>query len=137
LTQRVAFPDLGLVSVRTPASISPAAVAEAYHTASAAFAAYLNANGVHQPPASPVQTIVVVPRDALCLPSTYSGVAPPTSCAEAVHAFRIVDSTLVVVDVAQEWSKAMRLGVPEAACAAAGPESPLCALAPEFALTKE
>jgi serine/threonine protein kinase len=137
LAQQKAFPELGLISIRTPASILPEAVAASYAEAWNAFREYLKDKGLDQLPSQPVHSIVVVPRAALCVASTYTGVVPPLACGEAVHAFRTVDNTLVVVDNPDEWSRAMRLGVPEAACAAAGPESRLCELAPDFVPTKE
>jgi serine/threonine protein kinase len=134
LPQNVAFPELGIEAVRAPAGIAPAQVAEEYKTALTAFSEYLLANGAQRPPTSPVHTIVVVPRATLCLPSTYPGRTVPPTCASAIHAFRVGDSTLVVVDDAKEWTKAMRLGIPEAVCVASGAESPACRLAPEFGL---
>jgi hypothetical protein len=49
-----------------------------------------------------------------------------------VHVFRVVDQTLVIADEPSEWPRAMREGIPEAACAAGKLKSQLCELAMEF-----
>jgi hypothetical protein len=131
LTQQQRFPELGLL-VRSPAQVVPDDVAAAFRQAWGAFATFLLSRGISEAPPLAVQVIAVVPRAALCKPSTYSGVAPPLSCGSAVHAFRVVDQTLVVVDEQAEWARAMRLGIPEAVCAA-GQDTRFCDLAAEFA----
>lgn len=133
LSRRQQFPELGLV-VRSPEAVEPEAVAAAFRQASDSFTSFLQERGVSELPALAVEVIAVVPRRALCLPSTYAGIRIPKDCADAVHTFRGVDRTLVVVDVAGEWSRAMRLGVPEALCAASPQGSRLCELAADFAL---
>jgi hypothetical protein len=135
LTQERRFPELELL-VRTPATVTPDAVASSFRAAWGAFATFLAARGIGEAPAPAVRVIAVVPRAALCKQSTYSGVEPPAACATAVHAFRVVDQTLVVVDNEGDWSRAMRFGISEAVCAA-GPSSRPCELAPEFALEAE
>lgn len=131
LTQQQRFPELALL-VRTPAQVAPDGVAAAFRQAWGAFSTFLQSRGISEAPPLAVQVIAVVPRAALCKPSTYSGVAPPLDCAAAVHAFRVVDQTLVVVDEAAAWPRAMRLGIPEAVCAA-GQDNRFCDLAAEFA----
>jgi Protein kinase domain len=131
LTQQQRFSDLGLL-IRTPVGVAPDAVAASFREAWAAFVSHLREQGMSQAPEMPVRVIAVVPREALCAPSTYSGMAPPDACSSAVHTFRVVDQTLVIVDEPREWQRAMRLGIPEAACAAAKLKSQLCELAMEF-----
>lgn len=131
LVQEQRFSDLGL-SIRTPKDIAPAEVATAFRGAWSDFVTYLREHGMNQVPEMLVREIAVVPREALCAPSTYSSIAPPADCASAVHTFRVIDQTLVIVDEAGEWSRAMRLGIPEAACAVGKLKSQLCELAMEF-----
>jgi serine/threonine protein kinase len=131
LTQQQRFSDLGLV-IRTPEDVAPDAVAASFREAWAAFVGHLREHGMSQAPEMLVRVIAVVPREALCAPSTYSGMAPPVACASAVHTFRVVDQTLVIADEPSEWPRAMRLGIPEAACAAGKLKSQLCELAMEF-----
>lgn len=125
------FSDLGL-SIRTPKDISAVEVAASFRDAWGDFVTYLRAHGMNQVPEMLVREIAVVPRVALCAPSTYSGIAVPAACASAIHAFRVVDQTLVIVDEPGEWSRAMRMGIPEAACAVGKLKSQLCELAMEF-----
>ncbi|MBK7538357.1 MAG: serine/threonine protein kinase [Myxococcales bacterium] len=130
LAQQAAFPELGLDSVRTPASVSPRAVADAYQDAREAFGAYLKEK--HLPPApAAVRSIVVVPRQVLCMPSAYQGVTVPQSCETVVETFRAVDKILVVVDDPAKLEDAMRLGVAEASCAMAD-DARLCEAASLF-----
>ena len=130
LTQQAAFPELGLVSVRTPATLSPRRVADAYSDARVAFREYLKSKQLTGPP-DPIHSIIVVPRQVLCMPSTYQGVRVPASCETVVETFRALDKVLVVVDEEAELDAAMRLGVAESACAA-GDDARLCEVAPGF-----
>lgn len=132
LTQEQRFPELGIL-VRTPEAVAPEAVAAAFRETWGAFAAFAQARGITEAPTQAVQVLAVVPRAALCKRSTYSGIEPPAECMTAVHAFRSVDATLVVVDEAAEWPRAMGLGIPEAACTASK-DSRFCDLAAKFAL---
>lgn len=130
LTQEEDFPDLGLVAVRTPPTLTPRAVADAYARARADYRTYLRSHGLTSH-VDAVQSIVVVPRQVLCMPSTYQGVRVPESCETVAETFRAADKTLVVVDEAAELDAAMRLGVAEAMCAA-GDDARLCDVAPGF-----
>ncbi|MEZ4359857.1 MAG: serine/threonine-protein kinase [Kofleriaceae bacterium] len=119
LAPRVEFPELGL-AVRAPEAINPAEVAHAYKEAREAFDAHLRSGGLQILATPPVHEIVVVPPATLCLPSTYSGIPLPKECMTAVHAFRVADHTLVVVDDPESWPRAMSLGVSEAVCTIQG-----------------
>ncbi len=131
LTQRQRFDELGLW-VRTPDHVAPAAVAAAFGDAWDAFGAYLRERGFTEELPRVVKVIAALPREAMCAPSTYWGVSPPANCATAVHAFRVGDHILVVTDDVADWPRAMRLGIPEAACAAGLLGSKICTLAMEF-----
>lgn len=130
LTQSEPFLALGLDSVRTPAGISPQQVAKAYGAALEAFTAYLAERSLPPPP-RPVRSIVVVPRQVMCQPSTYQGVRIKESCENVPETFRAIDRVLVVVDDLQRLDDAMRLGISEAACAV-GDDARLCEAASAF-----
>lgn len=138
LTQELRVPALGVL-IRTPDNVAPSEVEAAYRSQWESFEAYMRGDGAppNRPsgiqPVSPsvIQTIAVVPREALCAPSTYSGVSPPSNCAQNVHVFRVVDRVLVIDEDARDWPTAMRLGIPEAVCAAL-PGSATCNWAGDF-----
>ncbi len=133
LTQELRVPELGVL-IRTPENVAPSEVEATYRREWESFGAYMRAGGAEPVSPSVIQSIAVVPREALCAPSTYSGVAPPERCAqkpEHVHVFRVVDRVLVVGENASDWPMAMRLGIPEAVCAAL-PDSAACERAGDF-----
>lgn len=130
LTQSEPFLALGLDSVRTPPGLAPQQVAKAYGAALEAFTAYLAERSLPPPP-RPVRSIVVVPQQVMCQPSTYQGVRIKESCENVPETFRAIDRVLVVVDDPQKLDEAMRLGISEAACAV-GDDARLCEAASAF-----
>lgn len=130
LTQNEPFLALGLDSVRTPPGLAPQQVAKAYGAALEAFTSYLAERSLPPPP-RPVRSIVVVPQQVMCQPSTYQGVRIKESCENVPETFRAIDRVLVVVDDPQKLDDAMRLGISEAACAV-GDDARLCEAASAF-----
>lgn len=130
LTQSEAFLALGLDSVRTPPGLAPQRVADAYGAALEAFTSYLAERSLPPPP-RPVRSIVVVPRQVMCQPSTYQGVRIKERCENVPETFRAIDRVLVVVDDPERLDDAMRLGISEAACAV-GDDARLCEAASAF-----
>lgn len=130
LTQSEPFLALGLDSVRTPPGLPPRRVAEAYGAALEAFTTYLAERSLPPPP-RPVRSIVVVPQQVMCQPSTYQGVRIKERCEDVPETFRAIDRVLVVVDDPQRLDDAMRLGISEAACAV-GDDARLCEAASAF-----
>jgi serine/threonine protein kinase len=128
LTRELRVADLGAL-IRTPEGVAPGQVESVYRSEWEGYGAFLRERGVEPVPPSVIQGIAVVPREALCAPSTYSGVAPPASCGKSVHVFRVIDQVLVITEAPSDWPAALRLGISEAVCAA---RPTTCDLAADF-----
>ncbi|HVV86988.1 MAG TPA: hypothetical protein VHE35_28310, partial [Kofleriaceae bacterium] len=113
---RADFPDLPLrVRVARGVRVEPETVAGAYRRARAALPAVLSARHVAAPQFPDPVTIGVVPADVFCDAKLYDG-APPPSCKQMLHYFRIRDPILLVADRPELLDGILAQAVAEISC---------------------